>query len=188
MANLNPGVNQPPRSYQPGYLLSLVVREFSGFESRTLAADQAELTTPNGLTFIVRERVEKRFMAHTVIAEFFFPLKDTPPGEAEIQFSHTGAFTRTGLRGQVKRGGPDATEVEQRLTTNEAFVQTILPLDFQYFQLWQDADGWHALTGQVGGAWVVMALPPTRRYVPLGRDQVAALVATFEQLQTLFDS
>ena len=181
-------MSKPPRSYQPGRLLNLVVREFGGFQSRRLADDQVELVAPKGLTFIICERLEKRFMAYTVTTEFCFSLPGAAPGDGELHLSHTGIFKRTGLRVQVKRSGEAAGAVARRLTGSQDFGQAILPLDFQYFHLRQDANGWHAFTGQVGAAWVVMTFPPTRRYIPLGPDQVAALVGVFEQLQTLFAS
>ncbi|HEX9922665.1 MAG TPA: DUF3156 family protein [Anaerolineae bacterium] len=178
---------RPPRSYRPGRLLELVAREFDGFESRRLADNQIELSpiAGSGPGFTVRERVLKHFLAHTVTAEFECRLGDAPPGEGKLQLIHTGVLTRTGIRVQVKRSSETAPAIATKLTADESFVQAILPLDFQYFYLVQDEQGWHAVTGQIGAAWVHMALPPTRRYVRMGPEQVEALIATFKRLEIL---
>jgi len=179
--------SRPPRSYRPGRLLDLVVREFGGFESRRLADNQVELTpgAGSGPGFTVRERVLKHFLAHTVAAEFECRFGDTPPGEGRLQLTHTGTLTRTGIRVQVKRSSETAPAIATKLTADESFGQAILPLDFQYFYLVQDEQGWRAVTGQMGAAWVHRALPPPRRYVRMGPDQVEALLATFKRLVIL---
>jgi hypothetical protein len=179
--------SRPPRSYRPGRLLDLVVREFGEFESRRLADNQVELSpiAGSGPGFTVRERVLRHFLAHTVTAEFERRFGDTPAGEGQLHLTHTGALTRTGLRIQVKRSSETAPTVATKLTADESFVQAILPLDFQYFHLLQDEQGWRAVTGQMGAAWVHMALPPTRRYVRMGPEQIEALLATFKRLETL---
>lgn len=179
--------SRPPRSYRPGRLLDLVVREFGGFEGRRLADNQVELTpiASSGPGFTVREQVLKHFLAHTVTAEFECRFGDTPAGEGKLQLTHTGMLTRTGIRVQVKRSSKTAPTLATKLTADESFVQAILPLDFQYFHLIQDEQGWRAVTGQIGAAWVHMALPPTRRYVRMGPEQVEALLATFKRLDIL---
>jgi hypothetical protein len=177
--------SRPPRSYRPGRLLDLVVREFGGFDSRRLADDRVELSPIAGPGFTVRERVIRHFLAHTVTAEFECRLGDALPGEGKLQLTHTGTLTRTGIRVQVKRSSETAPTIAMKLAGDEAFIQAILPLDFQYFQLLQDEQGWRAVTGQIGAAWVHMALPPTRRYVRLGPEQVEALLATFKRLDIL---
>lgn len=182
--------NRPPRSYQAGRLLNLVAREFDGFKSRALADNQLELSpvTGSGSGFTIRERVIKHFLAHTVVAEFEHRFRDTPPGAGELHLTHTGTLTRTGLRVQVKRPGDAAPALAKMLTADETFAQIILPLDFQYFYLIQDEQGWQAVTGQIGASWVQMAFPPTRRYVPLGAEQVEILLAVFARLQAILVS
>jgi hypothetical protein len=92
------------------------------------------------------------------------------------------------VQGRVKSGGALAEAVVERLVRDELFIQAILPLDFKHFHLIQDERGWRASTSQVGASWVWLAFPPIRRYIPMGADQVDALVATFRRLQTLLGS
>jgi hypothetical protein len=71
------------------------------------------------------------------------------------------------------------------LVADQPFIQAILPLDFQRFYLIQNEQGWRARTIQMGASWVSLAFPPVRRYIPLGQDQVEALLATFNRLHGL---
>jgi hypothetical protein len=136
----------------------------------------------------ITERLENSFLGHTVVAEFEYVIAGSPPGEAEVQLWHTGSLRRTGVDSRVKDGQTTVSALVDRLVSNEKFVQAILPLDFKTFYLLQDEGGWRAKTSQVGAAWVTMAFPPVRRYIPLGSDQVEALIATFNQLQVALGS
>ncbi|MBE7473385.1 MAG: hypothetical protein DPW09_24205 [Anaerolineae bacterium] len=186
MINWRAWSQKPPRSYQPGRLLNHVAREFKQFQCFPRALPQAQFVAPDSsLTFEASEWIEKNFLGHTVLIEFEYRVEGSAPGQAEIQLAHTGHLRRSGISGRVKSGGAAAQAVINQLVTDEAFAQAILPLDFQQFYLIQDERGWRAATRQVGAAWIAMAFPPVRRYVPLGQDQVAALVATFKRLQQM---
>jgi hypothetical protein len=184
---LQPG--NSPRSHQPGRLLSLVAREFDGFQPDYPAPGRAEFTAAdNSLTFNLAERMEKQFLAYTVIAEFEYIVKGSEPGKGEIHLSHMGNLKRTGIHARIKAGGERPGAAARQLTGDELFAQTILPLDFKYFYLILDERGWRIKTSQVGAAWVSMTFPPMRRYVPMGQDQVKTLLATFSRLQQLLGS
>ncbi len=177
-----------PRSYRPGKLLTLVANEFKGFQLNNLHPRQVEFVAADGLSFTVTERVDRQFMAHTVIAQFEYRVTGSQPGQAEIHLSHTGSFKRTGLGSRVKQGGNGAAELITRLQNDESFIQAMLPLDFKTFHLIQDEHGWRAITSQIGASWVAIAFPPVRRYVPMGSDQVETLLVVFNRLQALLGS
>ena len=175
-----------PRSYQAGKLLTFVVNEFKSFTHKTDQPRRIELiSNQNNLSFYVTELVEKNFLAHTVIAEFEYHIGGSLPGQAKIQLEHTGNLRRTGIRARLKQGGDDLTTLIQTLQTDPQFLQAIIPLDFNTFYLIQDHDGWRVQTTQVGASWVNMAFPPVRRYVKMGPEQIEALLATFNRLQTI---
>jgi hypothetical protein len=177
---------KPPRSYQPGKLLTMVTREFKQFQCYPRTPYQAQfVTSGDHLTFEASERVEKSFLTYTVVTDFVYQINGSPPGQAEIHLAHTGNLRRTGISGRVKSGGEAARAVLGRLAADQPFIQAILPLDFQRFYLIQDDQGWRAETIQVGASWVSLAFPPVRRYIPLGQDQVEALLATFNRLRRL---
>lgn len=180
---------RPPHTYQPGRLLSQVAREFQEFDCYPQALHHVQFIAPGDkLTFGVTERVEKSFLTYTVVAHFEYLIAGSVPGRAEIQLRHSGGLRRTGISGRVKFGGKLAEMVVRQVETDQPFVRAILPLDFQRFYLVQDDHGWRVNTCQVGAAWVAITFPPVRRYVPLGRDQVDSLVATFRRLQLLLGS
>lgn len=181
--NLSILSRQPPRSYQPGKLLNRVAREFKQFQCYSRAPYQAQFVAPGDhLTFEASERVEKSFLTYTVVTDFVYQIGGSPPGQAEIHLAHTGNLRRTGISGRVKSGGEAARAVLDRLAADQPFIQAILPLDFQRFYLIQDEQGWRVNTMQMGASWVSLTFPPVRRYIPLGQDQVEALLATFNRL------
>jgi hypothetical protein len=170
-------------------VLNAITSEFVRHASASVMdAPCAQRTQLNvgGLVFCIRARPIKQMLSSTVETDFECVLSDLP-GAAELELWHAGALRRTGVTGRVKKGGAAAQAMLQAVLADGAFVAAALPLDFKRFVLVHDANGWRAEVSLMGGAWVNTSLPPSRRYVALGREQVQALVDSLRGLVKVFD-
>ena len=100
-----------------GLLIANVAREFPDWTVEKLAAEAAvsgaEVTarfssSQENLTFLAVQTATRTLLSRTTEIEFRYHISEDEPGEAEIQFGHTGSFSRTGIRAKVKRGGKEA--------------------------------------------------------------------------------
>lgn len=175
-----------------GILMANIAKEFKGWEVEAVesAADvevTAEFTSKEKeLLFLGVQTATRTLLSRTTEVEFQYRIPNSQPGDAEIHWGHTGNFKRTGIRGKVKRGGDDAQAVVDALTADKAFYDAFFPLDSKHFHLVQDEAGWIVKTGQMGAAWLAIKFPPTKRYIPMGQDQVDSLIATFKSLHRFF--
>lgn len=176
---------RPPASYHPGRLLGHIDRDLPDHRMERIAANAARFTpVVTGPVLVVKERTERHPLMGVTAGEFQVDLAG-PPGDAIIRLRHTGALRRSGLAGDVRRGGADAGALLARALGDDRLVAAVMPLDFTELTLRQDAGGWHALATLMGASEVAMRLPPTRSYVRLSADQRDALVATFSALARL---
>lgn len=175
------------QAVQLSRLLNFVSHEFMGMCQVTpLAVDRAVFVTKAPfMQFEVVERVKKGLLSRTEESEFQLRVPVRGKTAVILHLNHTGHFSRTGIAATVKQGGAEARALADRLLLDEAFVAAMMPLDSKYFHLERDADGWLVQTGQMGAAWLAMRVPPMKRYIPMGKEQVQVLVQTLQQLNTL---
>lgn len=176
---------RPPASYRPGRLLGHIDRDLPDHRMEPITAHAARFTpVVTGPVLVVSERPESHPLMGVTAGEFRVDLGG-PTGDARIRLRHTGALRRSGVAGDVRRGGADAEAFLARVLGDAGFLAAVMPLDFTELTLRQDADGWHAVATLMGASEVAMRLPPTRSYVRLSADQRDALVATFTALARL---
>lgn len=168
-------------------LLNFVSHEFAGACHVTpLAANRAVFQTKtSAMQFEVVEKVNQRLLSRTEECEFQLRVPARVETTVTIYLNHTGRFSRTGIQATVKRGGATAQALADHLLLDAAFVTAMLPLDCKYFHLTGDANGWLVQTGQMGAAWLAMRVPPMKRYIPMGKEQVQTLVQTLQRLDAL---
>ncbi|MCW1969149.1 MAG: DUF3156 family protein [Anaerolineae bacterium] len=140
----------------------------------------------NDLHFRAQPREIKQFMGRTIEVDFWCELTKNQPGNAKIALHHVGSLKRTGVASKVAIGSATTQAQLQHLLDHAQLNTALTALDFKAFLLVQDANGWHAKTHLMGAAWVAMAFPPLKRYIPMGGDQVNHLITAFTQLAHLF--
>lgn len=168
-------------------LLNFVSHEFAGACHVTpLAADRAIFQTKTSpMQFEAVEKVNQRLLSRTEECEFQLRVPAKIAEGVMIHLNHTGSFSRTGIEAKVKRGGAEAHALAERIRRDTPFVAAMLPLDSKYFYVGCDAEGWLVQTGQMGAAWLAMRVPPMKRYIPMGKEQVQTLVQTLQRLDAL---
>jgi hypothetical protein len=166
-------------------LLQNVAREFGAVCKVSLEVNRAELTLHDeSLQFYANECVEKSLLSRTSIAEFVCVFGGEA-GDIEIHLTHSGAVKRTGIDGRAIRGKQSASATMMQLLNDKPLATAMLPLDFTRLVVIRDANGWRAQIQLMGASYVTMSFPPTKRYVPMGREQVEALLKTLLRLKDL---
>lgn len=132
--------------------------------------------------FEVRERVERRFLGHTVIAMFTLRLLRSSDEEVSLSFRHSGKLKRGAVEGEVIAAGQDARDLLDAVMKNPSFATHALALDFTRFEIKGAGREWTATVELVGATMVTIILPPVRSYVRLYPDQREALLGCFRGL------
>lgn len=177
-----------------GQLLASISGEFEGWQIKVVESDpdakNVEVTAAfssqdKNITFLGVQTASRTLLSRTTEVEFQYRIPNSQPGDAEIHLSHTGSWSRTGIKGKVKKGGREAQQVVDSLTADKNFYDAFFPLDSKHFHLVQDSQGWQVKTSQMGAAWLAIKFPPTRRYIPMGADQIEALINNFLALNKI---
>ena len=131
--------------------------------------------------FEVVQRIERHFLMRIEVAEFRIPLR-LRGGPGRIRLRHrarrgAGRFTAT-----ARPSTPELAGLAARLTADDGLDRTFGRLDARTAVLEIGPQASTAVIRNVGLSRVVMALPPTRRYVAAGPDQIRILRATIARL------
>lgn len=142
---------------------------------------QAATVRDSDLTFNVTLRVERHFLMRIEVAEFTVLMKLA--GEAgKIELGHRGRKNRTGVTTRPVPDRPDLRAIAERLAGNPTFERAFLGLDSKRATVEVGPGLSVGRIRHLGFSRVVMAFPPTRKYITAGRDQVEALLATLREL------
>lgn len=115
------------------------------------------------------------------VAEFTVLMKLTgEPGRIEL--SHTGRRKRTGITARPNPDRPDLRAVAERLEQDGSFQSAFLELDSKRATVEVGPGLSVGRIRHVGLSRVVMAFPPTQKYVTAGAEQVETLLATLREL------
>jgi hypothetical protein len=139
-------------------------------------------TVRNGdLTFNVTLRVERHFLMRIEVAEFTVLM--TLVGEpGRIELGHRGRKKRTGVTARAMPDRPDLRSIAERLVGSRTFQSAFLGLDSKRATVEVGPGLSVGRIRHIGFSRVVMAFPPTRKYVTAGPNQVEALLATLREL------
>lgn len=88
-------------------------------------------------------------------------------------FGFAGLLRKRDLR--VVGADSAARRLAETIVASPEVQREIAPLDLRRLELQLCADRWRLRAMLVGAAFVDMRLPPTRRYIPLGKTQAEAL-------------
>lgn len=164
---------------QPGRLLAPVLAEL-GLEHEVHGSQAATLRYGD-LHFNVTLRVERHFLMRIEIAEFTVLMKLTgEPGR--IDLGHKGGRKRTGISARPKPDRPDLKATADRLVRNGPFADAFLGLDSKQATVEVGPELSVGRIRHVGLSRVVMAFPPTQKYITAGREQVEGLLTTLREL------
>jgi len=134
--------------------------------------------------FVVKEHVHAQFLMHIVSSRFVMQIKKSAAGKARINFTHHGLWRRTGLNWKIKYGEKAHLQaLLAHLNADQALYQALMALDFHYFALIQDDNGWRVEAEPYGASVVVVRFPAMRRYIRLEFDQAQHLLNAFARLQ-----
>lgn len=174
-----------------GQLIASISQEFSDWDIEVVESHEKNVEVSakfssnsskpkrKELSFLAIQTATRTLLSRTTEVTFHYRIPHSKSGEAEIHFSHTGSFSRTGIKAKVIRGGSEAQAISDRFTADEMFYAAFFPLDSKHFHLIQDEQGWLIKTGQMGAAWLAIKFPPTKKYIPMGADQTEALINCF---------
>lgn len=136
----------------------------------------------DGLVIEVTERVDRRFLGHTEIAQFRIVSAAADTGNARLSIRHTGKLSRQGVEVEVSSGDESTRRLAKGLGEDDAFTSSAMNLDFTRFEVVRDGRRWSSTVELMGASYVSLALPPMRSYVRLHADQRQALVETLTAL------
>jgi hypothetical protein len=132
--------------------------------------------TSGGPTIEVVERVDRRFLGHTEIAQFRLALPASGAGSARLVLRHTGKLRRQGVAVEVAKGDESTRALATAIGSDQAFITPVMALDFTRFDIERSDSEWLITVELMGASFVSLALPPMRSYIRLHRDQRGALV------------
>lgn len=142
---------------------------------------QAATVRDGDLMFNVTLRVERHFLMRIEVAEFTVLMKLAgKPGEIEL--GHRGRQKRTGVIARPVPDRPDLKAIGERLAGSRAFESAFLGLDSKRATVEVGRGLSVGRIRHIGFSRVVMAFPPTRKYVTAGPDQVETLLTTLREL------
>lgn len=125
--------------------------------------------------------MERLFLGRIEIAEILVPMRlRGDPGV--IRIGHRGRLTRTGLWAKARPARGDLVEMARSLASDPVLAGAMLPLDSKLAEIRVGPTATAARLRLVGLSRVVLAVPPTRRYVTAGPEQVCALGAVVSRL------
>ncbi len=177
-------VGRLPRSYRSGRLLGLLANDFPGHGLERLGPGRGRFVpVGEGPVIEVRERVDRRFLGHTEIAQFLLSVDVAPGSPARIEVVHTGRLKRQGVELAVVVGDEQVRGLAGRISNDGAFSAPGLALDFTRFDLDRSASQWSVTVELMGASFVSLALPPMRSYIRLHQDQMEALVEVLTALE-----
>ena len=177
-------VGRLPRSYRSGRLLGLLAHDFPGHRLERLGPGRGRFVPDGeGPVIEVRERVDRRFLGHTEIAQFLLIVDVAPGPPAQLEVRHTGRLKRQGVELAVLAGDEQVRGLAGRISDDGAFTGPGLALDFTRFDLDRSASQWTVTVELMGASFVSLALPPMRSYIRLHDDQRDALVAVLATLE-----
>lgn len=164
---------------QPGKLLAPVLAEL-GLDHE-LHGSQAATVRYGDLHFNVTLRVERHFLMRIEVAEFTVLMKVTgEPGKIEL--GHRGRRKRTGITARPEPDRADLRAMAERLVQSRPFENAFLGLDSKQATVEVGPGLSVGRIRHVGLSRVVMAFPPTQKYVTASPEQVEALLATLREL------
>lgn len=163
--------------------LGLARFELSGPATATLVSDD------DSLHLEVVERTESQLLMHLVMTEFVLRVPAPIEGTARLELHHGGAIRRNGIRCR-QRGGDTAlaARLQAAVEQDPALYQALMPLDFKRLRIELQGREWCVRLEHMGGSEVVNRMPAFRRYIPIGREQRAALLAVLSGLQRILGS
>jgi hypothetical protein len=180
----------------PADLLAHVAADLRGCDVVRVGASTASVQPARGAAFHLTVQEERRRLLHLQTLRVHVDGATVEPGTdpaASLVFHHTGQLRRTGLTVETRLAGrgrsratPPATllALRDRLVADGELEAASLRLDFTTFELVVVDGHWRATLELMGGSHVRTTLPPTARYVRLTPDQVTALLATVDILDT----
>jgi hypothetical protein len=126
-------------------------------------------------------RVERHFLMRIEVAEFTVLMRlSGRPGKIEL--GHKGRRTRTGITVRPAPDRPDLRVTAERLERRESFREAFIGLDSKQATVEVGSGLSVGRIRHVGLSRVVMAFPPTQKYVSAGVEQVETLLATLREL------
>jgi hypothetical protein len=168
-----------PLTNSPGKLLAPVLAELA--LEHEVHGSQAATLRNGDLHFNVTLRVERHFLMRIEVAEFTVLMKLTgEPGKIEL--SHNGRRKRSGITARPKPDHPDLRAAAKRLEQDTSFRDAFLGLDSKQATVEVSPGLSLGRIRHVGLSRVVMAFPPTQKYVTAGAEQVETLLATLREL------
>jgi hypothetical protein len=138
--------------------------------------------TSGGPTIEVVERVDRRFLGHTEIAQFRLAVPASGEGFGRLVLRHTGKLRRQGVAVEVATGDQSTQALATAIGADQALVTPVMALDFTRFDIERSESEWLVTVELMGASFVSLALPPMRSYVRLHRDQRRALVDSLTAL------
>lgn len=142
---------------------------------------QAATVRDGDLNFNVTLRVERHFLMRIEIAEFTVLMKlEGEPGRIEL--GHRGRRRRAGITARPVPDRPDLKAIGERLAGSRAFESAFLGLDSKRATVEVGPGVSVGRIRHIGFSRVVMAFPPTQKYVTAGPLQVQALLTTVREL------
>ncbi len=142
---------------------------------------QAATVRDGDLNFNVTLRVERHFLMRIEIAEFTVLMR-LAGGPGKIELGHRGRRKRTGITARPVPDRPDLREVAERLEQRESFREAFIDLDSKQATVEVGPGLSVGRIRHVGLSRVVMAFPPTQKYITAGPNQVQVLLATLREL------
>jgi len=146
------------------------------------------LPRDGGPVIEVVERVDRRFLGHTEIAQFRMASSGADRGHAHLTIRHTGRMSRQGVAVHVSSGDGAIRRLAERIATAESFTTAAMTLDFTRFEVVRVDGEWSSTIELMGASFVSLALPPMRSYVRLHADQRQALVDTLTALNNQLEA
>jgi hypothetical protein len=175
--------NGTPRQGRGTDLLSHVRADLVGCELVRRSAGTAVVSPPNGPSFTVEVRRERRRLIDLHVLAVHVDGPPTARRDAAIVFHHRGQLRRTGLAGRVRADdAPAVTALRDALMAGDELERAVLPLDFTSFEVRPHEGAWRATLELMGASYVRTTFPPSARYIRLDEQQFAALVATVSVL------
>lgn len=165
-------------------LVALLAGDLPGHRLERDARGCRFVPLQGGPALTVTERVERRFLGRTEIAQFRMEIEDPSSAPARLQVRHTGRLKRGGVEVVVDEGDEVAEQMAASLRHNDRFSEATLTLDFTRYDVAHVDGVWKVTVELMGASHVKIALPPMRNYVRLYPDQRDALLNSFEALST----
>ena len=170
----------PDRRGPPAQRLLLPALEELGLPHEFTGAGAASVRCGD-CRFQVVQRIERHFLMRIEVAEFRIPLR-LRGGPGRIRLRHRARPGPRRLTAAAKPATAELVGLAARLADDAELNRTLGRLDAKRAVLEIGPQASTAVIRNVGLSRVVMALPPTRKYVAAGADQIQILRATISRL------